>query len=206
MKGAITTNFRGLGALVVQGHDVNQETLVSVLGRLGLDVTLIAPDALPVDGLPRCDVLFFDADEEMTGPQAAGQGPDVPTIALIGHEAPSRLVRVVALRSDSHILKPIRTTGVYTALLLAVNGHRDRLRTERELDVLRQRLSGRRVVMKAVLRLMALSGIDEDSAYQRLRQEAMNRRVPIEDVARDWLAALPAAESPTEPGRMSGKA
>jgi AmiR/NasT family two-component response regulator len=130
----------------------------------------------------------------------------VPTIALIGHEAPSRLVRVVALKCDSHILKPIRTTGVYTALLLAVNGHRDRLRTERDLGVLRQRLSGRREVMKAVLRHMALSGSDEDSAYQRLRQEAMDRRVPIEDVAREWLAVLPAAASPPEPGRMSGKA
>jgi len=52
---------------------------------------------------------------------------------------------------------------------------------------------------------MALSGIDEDSAYQRLRQEAMNRRVPIEDVARDWLATPPAAGQPTEPNRKSGQ-
>lgn len=206
MKSAITTNFRGLWALVVHGDDVNRDTLVSVLGRLGLNVTVLSPDALPAEGLPHCDVLLFDADEDVLGPCAAGQVVDVPTIALIGHEAPSRLARVVGHRCDSHILKPIRTTGVFTALLLAVNGHRRRQRSERSLEVLRQRLSGRREVMKAVLRLMELSGIDEDTAYERLRQEAMNRRVPIEDVARDWLGPPPAGGRSKERKRLSGKA
>ncbi len=206
MKSAITTNFRGLSALVVHGDDVNRETLVSVLGRLGLNSTVLAPDALPQDGLPPCDVLLFDADEDVLGPCPVGPGVDVPTVALIGHEAPSRLARVVGLRCDSHILKPIRTTGVFTALLLAVNGHRRRLRIERNLDVLRQRLSGRREVMKAVLRLMEVSGIDEDTAYERLRQEAMNRRVPIEDVARDWLGPPPAGGRSKDRNRLSRKA
>jgi AmiR/NasT family two-component response regulator len=206
MKGAITTNFRGLLALVVHRDDVNRDTLVSVLGRLGLTVTVLAPDALPAEGLPHCDVLLFDADEDVLCLRPAGQGADVPTVALIGHEAPSRLARVVGHRCDSHILKPIRTTGVFTALLLAVNGHRRRLRSERNLEVLRQRLSGRREVMKAVLRLMELSGIDEDAAYERLRQEAMNRRVPIEDVAREWLGPRPAGGHGKDRKRLSGKA
>lgn len=206
MKSAISTNFRGFCALVVHGEDVNRETLASVLGRLGLEVNVLAPDALPVEGLPACDVLLFDADEDVPGLGPGGQGADVPTIALIGNEAPSRLARVVGQRCDSHILKPIRTTGVFTALLLAVNGHRRRLCGERTLDVVRQRLSGRREVMKAVLRLMELSGIDEDTAYERLRQEAMNRRVPIEDVARDWLGPPPAGGRSKERNRMSGKA
>lgn len=206
MKGAITTNFRGLRALVVHGDDVNRETLVSVLGRLGLEVSVLAPDMLSAEGLPPADILLFDADEDVLGPCPGRQGAEVPTIALIGHEAPSRLARVVAHRCDSHILKPIRTTGVFTALLLAVNGHHRRLRSERELDALRQRLSGRREVMKAVLRLMSLTGCDEDAAYERLRQEAMNRRVPIEDVARNWLGPGPAGGRTKQRGRMSGKA
>ncbi|MCZ7675430.1 MAG: ANTAR domain-containing protein [Roseovarius sp.] len=206
MKGAITTNFRGIRALVMHGDDVNRDTLVNVLGRLGLDVTVLAPDALPADSLPHCDVLLFDADENVLVPCPSSQGTDIPTIALIGHETPSRLARVLGRRCDSHILKPIRSMGVFTALILAVNGHRQRLRSERELDALRQRLSGRREVMKAVLRLMSLFGIDEDTAYERLRQEAMDRRVPIEDAARDWLGPLPAGGRIRERKRMSGKA
>ncbi|MCU0910118.1 MAG: ANTAR domain-containing protein [Rhodobacteraceae bacterium] len=206
MKRAITSNFRGLHALVVHGDDMNRETLVSVLGRLGLSVTVLLPDAVPPVGAPACDLLLFDADEDIAGPCPAQDWPDVPVIALIGSEAPSRLARVVGHRCDSHILKPIRTTGVFTAILLAVNGHQRRRRHEREMENLRQRLSGRREVTRAVLHLMSTGGIDEEAAYEALRQEAMNRRVAIEEVARGILGAGSAAAPPPPRPGLSRKA
>lgn len=187
MRRPLTSNFRGLQALVIHAEDINRDRLASVLGRLGLRVTLREPDALPTEGLPDCDVMLVDADEDIAGPYPAPDHRDVPLIALIGNEAPSRLARVVAHRCDSHILKPIRSTGVFTALILAVNGHAQRQRRERELEGLRQRLAGRRIVTKAVLRLMSATGLGEDAAYEALRQEAMNRRVPIEEVARSII-------------------
>jgi hypothetical protein len=54
--------------------------------------------------------------------------------------------------------------------------------------LLRQRLAGRREVTAAVLTLMVADGIDQDAAYERLRVEAMNRRMPIEELAREYLA------------------
>lgn len=123
-------------------------------------------------------------------------------IALIGNEAPSRLTRVVRHHCDSHILKPIRTSGVFTAVLLAVNGHEARRRIEREVGTLRQRLSGRRHVMKAVLHLMSDGGIDETAAYEWMRQQAMDRRMPIEEVARCVLAPTGPDASPTRIARM----
>jgi AmiR/NasT family two-component response regulator len=180
MKGAIIQNFRGMRALVIHPDDDNRRVLISVLGKLGLNVQPLAPQDR--------DVLLIDADGAIEGLPQRGAEPCVPRIALIGTEAPSRLARVVRHGCSSHILKPIRSSGVFTALLLAVNEHEQRQKMSRENDVLRQRLAGRRIVTKAVVEMMDAHGIDQDDAYERLRLAAMNRRVPIDDMAREQLA------------------
>lgn len=184
MTGAITQNFRGLRALVIHPDDANRATLAAVLGKLGLVVTL--RDAC--DGTDAaCDVMFVDADGGIDG-GPEGTGPAVPCIALVGTEAPSRLARVVRRNCASHILKPIRNTGVYTALLLAMNEHERRLGVARETEALRQRLAGRRVVTEAVLDLMKVHGVGQDAAYEMLRVAAMNRRLPLHELARERLS------------------
>lgn len=189
MKGVITKNFRGLRALVIQQDDANRRVLISVLGKLGLTVQVLGPQDVTEQDLPACDVIFVDADVGIEVLPQGGTLPRVPSIALIGTEAPSRLARVVRQRCTSHIQKPIGSSGVFTALLLAVNEHEQRQKTDREIETLRQRLAGRRVVTKAVLELMAEHGIDQDEAYDQLRVAAMNRRMPIDEMAREHLAA-----------------
>ena len=185
MSGGVIKNFRGLRARVIHAEDDNRARLAATLDKLGLEVTAVVPGA-PVDG--DCDLVLFDADEGAGHAFGADAPPDLPCIALIGSEAPSRLARVVNQRAVSHILKPVRSAGVYTAVFLAVNEFRQRQRLQREAEVLRQRLAGRRVVTRAVVRLMRLCGIEEDAAYGWLRDEAMRRRIPIEDMARESLA------------------
>lgn len=192
MKGAVKTNFRGMRALVIHGEDNNRQVLADVLGKLGLDPVLIDPH----DGdLPRallaCDVILLDADENIDPLAPPGSLPDVPRIALIGTETPSQLARIVRLGCISHVLKPVRNSGVFTALLLAVNAHEQRQKIQREVAGLRQRLAGRRDVTAAVLHLMVSDRIDQDAAYERLRIEAMNRRMPVEDLAREYLTLQP---------------
>lgn len=202
MKRAIIKNFRGMMALVMHPDDANRARLVSVLGRLGLEVT--ATNAVgETTQLQDFDLILFDADE---GEHCVLCDAAVPKIALIGSEAPSRLDRVVRLRCDSHILKPVQTSGIFAALLLAVNGHEERQRIDEKIATLRQRLAGRRLVTKAVLHLMALCGIDEDEAYERLRVEAMHRRVPIEEMARESLGMDDAAHETMRRAQISRKA
>ncbi|TJZ91207.1 ANTAR domain-containing protein [Paracoccus gahaiensis] len=196
MKGAITKNFRGLRALVIHAEDANRQMLVGVLGRLGLDVRSIDPQdpALP-DALAGSDIVLADLVTEGLPPRTA---PDaLPCIALIGSEAPSQLARVVAQGCASHIMKPIRSSGVFTALLLAVNEHDQRRKADREIHSLRQRMAGRRIVTRAVLDLMLAHGLNHDDAYERLRLAAMNRRLPIDELAREHLARAPHAAEPS---------
>ena len=52
---------------------------------------------------------------------------EIPLIAMIGHESPSRLQQAFELLPSALLLKPVRPSGVYTAIFFAVNGHaRDR--------------------------------------------------------------------------------
>lgn len=206
MSSSILTNFRGLRALVVHRADSNRTVLVDILGRLGLEVTALDPDSLTPATDPEADLVLFDADEDSFEPSCLSDLSEMPTIALIGNEAPSRLARVFRYQCDSHIQKPIRSSGVFTALLLAVNGHQRTKRSADQLETLRQRLSGRRMVMKAVLRMMSEHGIDEEAAYARLRQGAMHRRIPIEELARESLGKDEGTMPLSSQARMSRKA
>ncbi|MGY9048626.1 hypothetical protein P775_00795 [Puniceibacterium antarcticum] len=191
MSRSILKNFRGLRALVIMAPDAGRDTLERTLGKLGLEVIIAESPALPTDSTDIFDVVLFDADDGADTCMDAHVMRERPLIAIIGSEAPSRLARVIRHRAASHILKPVRSAGIFTALLLAVNEHAARMRHEQEMLALRRRLAGRRVVMKAVLQLMTLCGLSEEDAYEWLRREAMERRIPMEDMARHALGDGP---------------
>jgi response regulator NasT len=187
MSRVIHKNFRGLRALLVMGPSTARDVLETALVKLGLTVAMTEMPSCPSETSLRYDLVFFDADD---GAEPALEGIDLPLIALVGSEAPSRLARVVRYRAASHILKPLRSSGIFLSVFLAVNEHAHRARLELETQSLRRRLAGRRTVIQAVLSLMNL-GLTEDDAYERLRREAMERRIPIEDMARLVLSIAP---------------
>ena len=202
----IITNFRGLNAVVVHREDTDRATLMRVLRRLGVEAATIDPKPFGGGAPLDCDLVLFDADEDSEASWASRCSPDMSLIALIGSEAPSRLARVVRHRCDSHILKPIRTNGVFTAVLLAVNERTRRRQNDREIETLKHRLAGRRLVMKAILRLMSHLGIDEDTAYERLRSKAMKLRLPIDEIARECLGLRSDVSVPPAPPKISRSA
>ncbi|WP_424934804.1 ANTAR domain-containing response regulator [Amaricoccus macauensis] len=187
MSRAIQKNFRGLRALVIMAPDSSCQTLQRTLQKLGLEVTVVRtpPDC---GGAPLpFDVVFFDADDGSDTALDPAVVADLPLIALIGSEAPSRLARVIQNRAASHILKPVRSSGIFTALLLAVNEQAERIRHKNEVQALNRRLAGRRIVTKAIMQLITGCGLSEKDAYEWLRSEAMQRRIPMEDMARHTI-------------------
>lgn len=183
MTPQIRSNFRGVRAWVALPEDQNREVLVRTLERLGLSVFERCPDATDfVAG--RLDVAFVDADQDFMMLDA-----DIPHIAVIGMEAPSRLARVVRHRASSVLMKPVRATGIFTALFLAFNEHAIRQREVIERANLSRRAEGRRAVVKAILKIMKDDDVSDDEAYRRMRVASMTRRIPIEEFAAQTLAA-----------------
>lgn len=143
-------------------------------------------------------MIFFDADSaEVPGLPAGVDLSPVPLIAIIGLETPSRLQRALDFGPSAVLHKPIRASGIYSALFFAMNEHR---RRSEVLERLRDgRRSARRFVNKALLRLMDDHGVDDEQAYAMLREESMRQRLTVEELAVRMLAAA-------RPRRMAGKA
>ncbi|MBY0351887.1 ANTAR domain-containing protein [Tabrizicola sp.] len=176
MTGAVARlNFRGARALILLQEESGAAVLVRTLERLGLQIT---------DSSAEAEIVFVDADEEFSAPAR-----DIPVVALIGSEAPSRLGRVVRQRASACLMKPIRPTGIFTAVFVAFNEHAARQREAQEREALRRRAEGRRVVIKAILHLMAKQGLTDDEAYRELRLASMRRRMSVEEFAAETVAA-----------------
>jgi two-component system, response regulator / RNA-binding antiterminator len=186
-------NFRGLRVAILLGVDRNRTVLTESLVKLGLKVQA----ADPMDGAPalraaleHADLVFFDADlAEAITLGWAGEPVRTPTVAVIGLEAPGRLLRAFELEPTAVLHKPLRSTGIYSALFFAVNEHRRRQEVSARIQSLETRHHGRRFVTRAIVRLMQSHGIDDDQAYRLLRKESMVRRITIEEFAGQLLAA-----------------
>jgi AmiR/NasT family two-component response regulator len=163
------------------------DNILRQLGRIGLTADLAWPD--PVSSAARTDVVFFDADRGFDGQLGwlKGQAP-MPLIALIGSEAPGRVEWALEQGCDAHLLKPIASAGVYSALLIAAHNFEARTRRDGDIETLTARLRKRPLVLKALLGLMH-GGLDEDAATRRLRASAMEQGITIEDAAERFLAA-----------------
>ena len=196
-------NFRGRHALVVHPADQNRLVLETTLARLGLGVTAVDP--LAGQGLAaigeHVDLTFLDVDSCGSCTLPSGQG-DIPLVAMIGHESPSRLQQAFELLPSAFLLKPVRPSGVYTAIFFAINGHARDRQQARTVASLEARHRARRLVMKAVLQLMERHGVDDDEAYRRLRKESMRLRITVEDLC-SRILDNDGAPAPT-PERLAG--
>ena len=201
MTRPIIQNFRGARALVLLAPGDDRDRLVATLRRLGLLAGVVDPgdaDALATAGREGFDVLIADTDLGTGALVPPGLAVDAPIIAVIGVEAPSRLGRVVAERAASHIVKPVRSSGVFPALFIAFNEFAQRRREQEHLQRLEARLRQRRAVVKAVLATSASRGVDDDEAFRLLRRESMRRRITIEALSEEIAAATAAAAPPGE--------
>jgi AmiR/NasT family two-component response regulator len=175
-------NFRGQRALVLHRQDRNGEAILGQLERLGLFVALRWPaEAVSADGI---DVVFFDADNGFDGLFAWECGEaSVPLIAVLGSEAPGRLEWTLAQRCSAYLMKPIGSTGVFSALTIAFNTFAEERARAAVLQRLDERLRLREAVIAAAADLMRRHDVGADAALRLLRQESMRRRSSIEAVA-----------------------
>jgi two-component system, response regulator / RNA-binding antiterminator len=177
----------GARAVVLHKPHPSLAALTRQLAAIGLQVTECWPE--PNADVLGADFLFFDVDLGFDAqfPWQAGEAP-MPTIALIGSEAPGRIEWALSHRADAHLAKPLGQSGVYAALLIARQGFEARRRLARELEDLRAQVAERRVVVAAAL-ILAGAGASESEAFGRLRALAMSWRVGVEEAARRVCAA-----------------
>ncbi len=178
----------GARAVILHRPHANTTALVRQLEAVGLEVECHWPE-LPVS-VRTADYLFIDVDTAYDDqfPWDLGEAP-LPTIALIGSEAPGRIEWLMNFGVDAQILKPIGHNGVYSALLISRATFDARLAQSGEIESLRRRLGQRQTVVQAVT-ILAARGKTEDQAYEQLRGMAMAWRVSFEEAADRIVATV----------------
>jgi AmiR/NasT family two-component response regulator len=182
-------SVRGRRALVLI-RDERESTIVRrQLDRLGMTITQHDPADPTPPGDP-VDVIIVDADIIPIKSDVADLcKADTPIIALVGTETPSRLRWVLDLQPASFLIKPLRSAGLYTALVVAFDSaqrkHEELSRTER----LEERVRSRRIVAAAVQQVMRSRDIGESDAFALIRRTAMRQRVTIEQLSADVVAS-----------------
>lgn len=187
-RGLRIPNLGGAKAFVLHRPHATVTAIARQLAAIGLDAVECWPE-LPAEALA-ADFVFFDADLgfDQQFPWPAGQAP-MPTIALIGSEAPGRIEWALSQNADAQLLKPVGNAGVYSALLIARQSFEARRRLTGEISALRARVAERQTIVRAVAALSA-QGIDDDRAYEQLRSLAMSWQISIEEAARRVMAMM----------------
>jgi AmiR/NasT family two-component response regulator len=182
-------SVRGRRALMVMRDEREISIVRRQFGRLGMTISEHDP-ATPPPPDQTVDVILMDADAiPIKSDQATAWKGNVPVIALIGTETPSRLKWLLDLRPASFLIKPLRSAGLYTALVVAFDSAQRRVDEAAHIEKLEDRIRSRRVVFAAVLQIMRGHDMSETDAFSLIRQTAMRHRTTIEVLSAEIIAA-----------------
>jgi AmiR/NasT family two-component response regulator len=159
------------------------------LSRLGMAISEHDPAEPPTPN-QAADIILMDADAiPIKSDQATLWKGNIPIIALIGTETPSRLKWLLDLQPASFLVKPLRSAGLYTALVVAFDSAQRRVDDAAHLEKLEDRIRSRRFVFAAVLQIMRSHDMSETDAFALIRQTAMRHRTTIEVLSVEIIKA-----------------
>ncbi len=181
-------SVRGRHALMIMKDEREIPIVRRQLHRLGMTVTEADPEQPIARDVP-IDVIILDADSiPIKSDTAPASGITAPVIALIGTETPSRLKWLLDLKPASFLIKPLRSAGLYTALVVAFDYAQRRSEEAAHVEKLEDRVRARRVVIAAVLQMMRAHALAEEDAFTLIRQTAMRHRTTIEQLSAEIVA------------------
>jgi AmiR/NasT family two-component response regulator len=180
-------SVRGRRALMVMRDEREIAIVRRQLDRLGMTIAECDP-ASQTRGEP-VDVIVLDADLIPTKSDGtAAWKADIPIIALVGTETPSRLKWLLDLQPASFLIKPLRSAGLYTALVVAFDSAQRKNEEFLRIERLEERIRSRRIVSAAVMQVMRSQDLGEDDAFTLIRRTAMRHRLTIEQLSADIVA------------------
>jgi AmiR/NasT family two-component response regulator len=181
-------SVRGRRALMMMRDEREISVVRRQLSRLGMTILEHDPAEAPPSDEP-VDVIILDTDAiPIKSDLATIWKVETPIIALIGTETPSRLKWLLDLKPASFLIKPLRSAGLYTALVVAFDTAQRRMDEAAHLERLEDRVRSRRIVFAAVLQIMRGHGLSEPDAFTLIRQTAMRHRTTIEQLSAEIIA------------------
>lgn len=176
-------DLRSLRVIVFHPRDPDGEEIIRQLQRIGCQVQAFwpPPDKLPVEA----DLVFLAVRQETVATKFAWTGTEQtpPLIAVVDYENPTVIQAVLNIGAHSVVASPVKSFGLLTSVVLARQIADREAEKTKHIERLEQRLAGIRRLTKAKTILMETRGIDEEQAYEIIREQAMSKRVTTEEIA-----------------------
>ena len=185
MRASVLRDLRDLRVQVIHAPDEEGKNLVEHLRRIGCTVDAAWP--VPESPAPNADVLMlaidYDYREEIRRLlRARGERP-APLIAIVDYENPATLQIVLECGALAVVEKPIRPFGLLTNVILARTLWLERNEVQRRLRKLESKLAGLQKLQRAKSILMQSQQVSEHDAYETIRNQAMTKRISMEEMA-----------------------
>lgn len=182
-------NLRNTRVIVFHPKDADGEMLAQQLQRIGCQVITMWP---PLPELPdTVDVVFCAVRPEHVALKCAWTGaePSVPVIAIIDYENPTVVDAALRMGAQAVLVSPVRSAGILSSLAMAKHAHAGLREARRRAARLEQKLLSSVQITEAKAILVRTRSISDSDAYKVIREQAMSKRVPIEEIARAIIHA-----------------
>ena len=181
--------LRELKITVMHPDDTDGLLLTQQLQRIGCQVQTLWP---PVQHLPQeTDVVLLAVRPDQLHLNLAWtQDKQAPAlIAVVNYENPTIVSAVLDLNALAILPSPIRSFGLLSTLVIARKNYKECRQLRQHIDKLQTKLLGQRMVADAKSILMNANQVSEERAYEMLREQAMNKRMSVEEVAQAIISA-----------------
>ncbi len=185
----ILRDLRSLRVCVFHPRDQDGEGLTRQLERIGCQVKAFWP---PPPALPEeVDVVFMSLSPDMVDADfdwcQIEDGP--PVIAVVTYENPTIIEAVLRVGAIATVASPVRSFGLLSVLVLARDVHSTLRKQKKRIAQLEAKLQGARQIAEAQDILVAQQGITKEEAYHLIREQAMQKRVTAEEIAKAIINA-----------------
>lgn len=185
----ILRDLRSLRVCVFHPRDLDGQGLTQQLERIGCQVQAFWP---PLPTLPEgVDVVFMALSPDMLDADFSWfkneDGP--PVIAVIAYENPTVIEAVLRVGAIGTVTSPVRSLGLLPVLVLARELHSMIKKHKKRILQLEAKLQGVRQIAEAQEILTIQHGITKEEAYHIIREQAMQKRVTAEEIARAIINA-----------------
>jgi len=185
----ILRDLRSLRVCVFHPRDQDGQGLTRQLERIGCQVQAFWP---PLPTLPEgVDVVFMALSPDMLDADFSlfqlEDGP--PVVAVIAYENPTIIEAVLRVGAIATVTSPVRSLGLLPVLVLARELHDTIRKQKKRISQLEGKLQGVRQIAEAQDILGAQHGITKEEAYHIIREQAMQKRVTAEEIARSIINA-----------------
>lgn len=183
-----------LSVLLVDVHSTRCSTLRAALEEAGFRVVgVLADDPDLYEAVERMapDAVLVDADspsrDTLEHLAMLGQRYPKPMLMLSPRDDRQSLAAAADAGVSSYVVEGVSPALVRSLVEVAVRQYQDVEALRQERDEARADLAGRKVIDRAKSLLMERHGLSERDAYRRIRKAAMDRGLPMVEMARSVL-------------------